>query len=342
MISLGLMARLVLALKPSARLILVGDRNQLSSVEPGHVMGDICGSMSEPRYSPRTCGIVRAVTGFELPQGSPTGVADSLVELTHAHRFRPDSGIRYLAEAVRAGDGEACAAFVGSGGSPDVLVRPFEGPEGFDRDLERSVLDGYAPYLEDGLDAGERFARFGLFRVLCALREGRHGVAGVNALAEKVLKARGLVRPHGPHYHGRPVLVTANDYTLGLFNGDIGMVLRDGDGELKCFFPAQGGGLRRISVSRLPEHETAYAMTVHKSQGSEFSRVVLVLPTREMPVLTRELVYTGVTRARDVLELMAAPEVFSAAVRKRTERVSGLGDLLAEVEKINEREDAAR
>jgi exodeoxyribonuclease V alpha subunit len=123
--------------------------------------------------------------------------------------------------------------------------------------------------------------------------------------------------------------VTANDYGVRLFNGDIGFVLRDEeDGELRAFFPAPAGGVRKISLARLPDHETAFAMTVHKSQGSEFTRVALLLPPRDSPVLTRELVYTGITRAGRFLHLWTTPEILRAAVRRRTQRVSGLGDLL--------------
>jgi exodeoxyribonuclease V alpha subunit len=208
----------------------------------------------------------------------------------------------------------------------DVAVRDPGDAEAFAKALEEAVSAGYAPYLAAG-EPAERFRLFGGFRVLCAVREGPFGVTGLNRLIEKILAKKGLVSPSGLHYHGRPVLVTANDYTTNLFNGDIGMVLRDDDGELRCFFPGQS--VRKISVTRLPEHETAYAMTVHKSQGSEFDRVLLLLPPKDSPVLTRELVYTGVTRAMTSLELWTTPEIFSLAAGRRTERTSGLSDLLA-------------
>ncbi len=328
MVSLALMSRLVGALKPGSRLVLVGDRNQLASVEPGHVMGDICGEAAAPRYSPGTCALVRRVAGYELPRGRPRGMQDCLVELKTAYRFGPDSGIRALAEAVKSGDAEACRELFSSGGMTDVLVRDHGKTASFPRALEPVALEGYAPFLEE-TDAAARLMLFGGFRVLCALREGPYGVSGLNRQIEKALAAKGLIRPSGLHYHGRPVLVTANDYAMNLFNGDIGLVLRGGDGELGCFFPGPGAALRKVSVARLPEHETAYAMTVHKSQGSEFSKVALVLPPGDSPVLTRELLYTGITRAREHLELWTSPGVVAAAVARRTERASGLGDLLA-------------
>ncbi len=328
MVSLALMSRLVGALKPGSRLVLVGDRNQLASVEPGHVMGDICGETAAPRYSPGTCALVRRVAGYELPGGRPRGMQDCLVELKTAYRFGPDSGIRALWEAVKNGDPGACRELFSSGGMTDVLVSDHGKIASFSRALEPVVLEGYAPFLEE-TDAAVRLTLFGGFRVLCALREGPYGVSGLNRLIEKALAASGLIRPSGLHYHGRPVLVTANDYAMNLFNGDIGLVLRDENGELGCFFPGPGAALRKVSVARLPEHETAYAMTVHKSQGSEFSKVALVLPPGDSPVLTRELLYTGITRAREHLDLWASPGVIASAVARRTERISGLGDLLA-------------
>lgn len=328
MASLDLMHRLVTALKPGARLILVGDRNQLASVEPGHVLGDICGSAPSRCYSTRTCSFIRQAAGYELPEGMAGPVDDCLVELKDNYRFGGESGIRQLSEAVRRGDENACADMVESGGFDDIDAGEASTRGQVHELLEKTVVSGYSPCLKAG-ETGERFALFSGFRVLCALREGPFGVAAVNRTIERILSERDLIRPGGRHYHGRPVLVTANDYGVRLFNGDIGFVLRDEeDGELRAFFPAPAGGVRKISLARLPDHETAFAMTVHKSQGSEFTRVALLLPPRDSPVLTRELVYTGITRAGRFLHFWTTPEILRAAVRRRTQRVSGLGDLL--------------
>lgn len=328
MTSLSLMARLVQALKPGARLILVGDRDQLSSVEPGHVLGDICDIGSGPCYSRETCGLIREATGYELANGSPEGVQDCLVELRHTHRFGSESGIRQISEAVRAGDPDVCVQRILKGGFSDVCMQEISSPHLLPGHLEQAALEGYGPCLRaTGIE--ERFDLFAGFRVLCALREGPFGVEAINRLIEEILSRKGFIRAGSLHYHGRPVLVTSNDYTVRLFNGDIGFILRDDlDGELRAFFPGPDGTVRRISLVRLPEHETAFAMTVHKSQGSEFSRVVLVLPPRQSPVLTRELVYTGITRASRRLDIWAGPEIFAFAAHRRTERMSGLNDLL--------------
>ncbi len=332
MTPLSLIARLVRALKPGTRLILVGDRNQLASVEPGHVLGDICDTGSGGEYSEKTCSLVREALGYELTPAKTHGVTDCIVELKDTYRFSEDSGIKRLGEAVRAGDGDRCLDMVRNSGFSDVFVRDVRGEGSLSPHLSPSVIEGYYPYLQSS-SPDERFTRFGRFRVLCGLREGPFGVVTVNRLIEKILNEKGLIRPDRQYYHGRPVLITANDYALRLFNGDIGIILRDDEeGDLKCFFQGPGGQMRRISCLRLPAHETAYAMTVHKSQGSEFDKVVLLLPQKDSPVLTRELIYTGITRARERLDLWTTPEVFSAAVQRRTERTSGLYDLLMEQE----------
>ena len=176
----------------------------------------------------------------------------------------------------------------------------------------------------------EALAALARFRILCALRDGPFGVAGLNQLTEEILEEAGLIKPLGTWYAHRPIMITRNDYNLKLFNGDIGVILPDGaSGEPRAFFPGPDNDVRKFLPLRLPEHETAYALTVHKSQGSEFDRVLLVLPDRESPVLSRELLYTGITRARKSVELWFEEKVFRAALSRRVSRTSGLRDALA-------------
>jgi exodeoxyribonuclease V alpha subunit len=168
------------------------------------------------------------------------------------------------------------------------------------------------------------------FRVLCALREGPFGVAGLNQMLEEILEEAGLMNCQSPWYSHRPIMITRNDYNLKLFNGDNGVILHDGvGGEPRACFTGPDNSLRQFLPIRLPQHETAYAMTVHKSQGSEFDRVLLVLPDRQSPVLTRELLYTGITRARKGVELWFEEQVFRGAISQRVRRTSGLCDSLA-------------
>ncbi|UCE73508.1 MAG: ATP-binding domain-containing protein, partial [Methanomassiliicoccales archaeon] len=185
-------------------------------------------------------------------------------------------------------------------------------------------------------DPEEAFRLFNRFRILCAVRQGPFGVHEINALVEKELQRVGLIQSRNHQYQrqslykGQPIIITRNDYQVDLFNGDIGITLPDPgvQGELRTYFPTSDGGLRKIPSRRLPEHETAYAMTVHKSQGSEFDRVLLLLPDQDMEILTRELIYTGITRAREYMEVWGREEVFLKASRRRIHRQSGLQDAL--------------
>jgi exodeoxyribonuclease V alpha subunit len=167
------------------------------------------------------------------------------------------------------------------------------------------------------------------FRILTALRQSPFGAENLNRLVEELLHERGVISGTGPWYPGRPVLVTENDYSLRLFNGDIGIILPEpASGQPRAFFGGADGQLRAVLPARLPRHETVFAMTVHKSQGSEFEQVLLVLPDRESPVLTRELVYTGITRASKGVEVWMSEPVFRAAVARRAQRASGLREAL--------------
>ena len=172
------------------------------------------------------------------------------------------------------------------------------------------------------------------FKILCALNHGPHGVSGINQLAAQVLtrnRVKGYKAGTSPWYHGRPVLIRKNDYPLGLFNGDMGIVLQDPDrkNSLAAYFKRNNKEVCNIAPYRLPEHETAYAMTIHKSQGSEFDDVLMVLPQKDTPVLTRELFYTGITRARRNISILSSESAIKLAVSRRIERTSGLRDRLS-------------
>jgi exodeoxyribonuclease V alpha subunit len=195
--------------------------------------------------------------------------------------------------------------------------------------LRAAIEDGFAPYLQ-ATDPGARLQAFEAFRVLCALRRGPFGVETVNRQIEDLLSSRDLLRADESAYVGRPILVTRNDYQLGLFNGDVGLILDDDEhpGGVVAGFLASDGRLRRLAPSRLPPHETVFAMSVHKSQGSEFDEVALVLPEHSSPVVSRELLYTAVTRARRKVAIHATPEVLAQAIGRRIERASGLREAL--------------
>ncbi|NTU90314.1 MAG: exodeoxyribonuclease V subunit alpha [Chlorobiaceae bacterium] len=307
MIDLSLMSALLTALPGNSRLILLGDRHQLSSVEAGAVLGDICKAGETPGA---------------LNEGSVT-------ILERNFRFREGSGIAELSNAVNSGNPTETMQLLNDEARPAIRWRQIPEKSELRPALATSIIDGYRAYLEAGTPA-EALSRFDRFRVLCALREGPWGVTGLNRTVESLLAAAGLIEPTGDNWRGRPVLVTENDYMHKLFNGDIGIILPDGSPEniLRAFFPMPDGSIRTLPSELLPEHETAFAMTVHKSQGSEFDHVLMLLPPTDSPVLTRELVYTGITRARVSIEILGNEPVFSKAVQRRTERRSGLQDAL--------------
>ncbi|MBL0451316.1 exodeoxyribonuclease V subunit alpha [Aeromonas caviae] len=330
MVDLPMMARLLDALPRHARLILLGDKDQLASVEAGAVLGDIC-SFIEQGISPAQAHWLSRQTGYRL-QGTPSGasVRDSLCLLSKSWRFDQHSGIGQLARACNSGDGAAVEAVWGAGFG-DISLHPWAG-EAYNALIAEGVA-GYGSYLKAaraGEDPAAVFKAFNGFQILCALRDGPFGVTGLNERLELALAKAGLIQRDGDWYAGRPVMVVRNDHGVGLYNGDMGLCLPDDTGRLKVWFEQPDGTLRALLPSRLPPHETVYAMTIHKSQGSEFAHTVLVLPDSPSPLLTRELVYTGITRAKVRLDLYGDRALLAQAVRKKTERYSGLAERLGE------------
>ncbi|HPT51345.1 MAG TPA: exodeoxyribonuclease V subunit alpha [Accumulibacter sp.] len=359
MIDLEMMAAVLAALPTAARLVLLGDQDQLASVEAGAVLGELSARARQGHYTPATADWLAAATGERLPPPliDPAGrpLDQAVAMLRHGHRFAADSGIGQLAEAVNAGDAAGANA-LWSRGHADLALLSL-GREG-ESGLERLLVDGgpaavparggYRHYLEclrderpthaAGAAAFDDWARavlraHGQFQVLCALRRGPWGVEGLNARIAHLLRAAGLIPANDGWYPGRPVLVTRNDYQLGLMNGDIGITLAlpaaSGEGWLpRVAFPAgdAGQGIKWVLPSRLQSVETAYALTVHKAQGSEFSHAALILPETLGPLLTRELLYTGITRARAFLTVAmpGPPRLFDDAIRRRVLRASGL------------------
>jgi exodeoxyribonuclease V alpha subunit len=335
MVDLALMSKLFEAVPPESRLILAGDMDQLASVEAGSVLGDICDRGRSHPFSQATCRLIEEITGHRPACGNGDaangGMQDSIVVLRESFRFDSGSTIDHLRRAVNDGRWEDCERLLLDAEQPSAAWRagaPVE-PE-----LGARIVAGYRGFLEPG-DPRRALAAFRDFQVLCALKVGPFGAAAINRLAERVLHADGILRMDrrrdGPWYPGRPVLVTRNDYQLGLFNGDTGIAMFDpGEpgGRLWVYFEGPRGELRRFLPHRLPPHETAFAMTVHKSQGSEFNEVLFVLPDRDYPLLSRELIYTALTRARSAVTVWGPKAVLAAGVRRRIQRTSGLREAL--------------
>jgi exodeoxyribonuclease V alpha subunit len=335
MVHLEMMASLLDALPPSATLILLGDKDQLASVEAGAVLGDLCHDAQAGNYSGETLEYARAASGEEIPadfEGSGGPLAQQTVMLRHSRRFGGPIG--QLALAVNAGDVAR---------AEEVLRAGHEAVSWIDHAQQGQVLQlavaGYRPYLEllaQGPDGAHEdwvravLRRFEAFRILCAVREGEWGVEGLNAAIEQRLEHDKLLRRGGEWYVGRPVMVTRNDYGTRVFNGDIGLTLSDParPGSLRVYF-LEGETVRSVLATRLRHVETAFAMTVHKSQGSEFRHTVLVLPQDRGGILARELVYTGITRASEQFTLVSpTAAVLGEAIVRRTHRASGLRGML--------------
>jgi len=334
MVDLALMSKLVQALRPGVKLILLGDKDQLASVEAGAVLGDLCDRGRTHGFSAAFAKRVEQGTGYRIVgegEGrSRPGIRDAVVELRTSYRFGSLSGIYALSRAVNEGKVDETVAILRGGGFPDIGWKDDTGHENWIGALEDAVRKGLGNSfaVREPLDVLRSFERF---RILCALREGPYGANAVNRAIERMLRVEGLIRPDREGvYAGRPILITRNDYGLGLFNGDMGIIMPDPDsaGGLRAFFQGPEDRLRRFHPLMLPDHETVFAMTVHKSQGSEFDRVILVLPDRDSPLLTRELIYTGITRARKHIGLWGPEKVIRKAVSRCIERVSGLREAL--------------
>lgn len=259
----------------------------------------------------------------------PPGMGDCIVELKKNFRFGPRSGVGRLSGAVNRGEGKAALSLLKSERFSDIRWKALPPPTTLASMLTERVIQGYEAYLQ-APDISEKLRLFDTFRILCVIRNGPYGVLALNRSVERVLGEKGWIRPEKHWYPGRPILIVRNDYNLGLFNGDVGIILSDPDAgdDPRAFFASDAGAVRRFLPATLPEHETVYAMTVHKSQGSEFDRAVLILPDRPSPVLTRELLYTGVTRVKKAVEIWGREPVFLEGTARRTRRASGLREAL--------------
>ncbi|ENT8516557.1 exodeoxyribonuclease V subunit alpha [Raoultella ornithinolytica] len=333
MIDLPMMARLIDALPEHGRVIFLGDRDQLASVEAGAVLGDICAWVNAGYTAGRAAQLER-LTGHPVPAGESDvagALRDSLCLLQKSYRFGSHSGIGSLARAVNNGDRHGVRATLGQA-FEDIVLHPLSTTEEYEVMLKQSQ-EGYGRYLQllrERAEPEALIAAFGEFQLLCALRDGPYGVSGVNEQLEQMLnRRRAIALPrHSRWYEGRPVMISRNDSALGLFNGDIGIALERGEG-LRVWFPMPDGSIKSVQPSRLPEHDTAWAMTVHKSQGSEFDHAALILPAKIVPLVTRELVYTAITRAKQRLSIYADEQVLTQSIVARTERRSGLADIFA-------------
>ncbi len=362
MVDVGLMCRLFEAVPADAQIILMGDRDQLASVEAGGILGDLCGDLASETLNVdgnRRQGLASR-TGLDLAlaksaiakKTEPTPLQQSIVAFTFSHRFSSESQLGQLAAAIRAGDADAAVALLAeseSNSGPIEWLRSRDFNVTLDEIVRRSAVS-YSGYLEllkqhpgGSVDV---LAELNRQRVLCAHRDGLAGESTLNRRITERLAAIGLIRPVRQHYPGRPVMVTRNDYRLNLFNGDVGVVVRGsatgGRSGSEVLFEDSTAedGLRRVPDSLVPDAQDCFAMTIHKSQGSEFHQVLLVLPPMDSPVLSRELLYTAVTRVKDEFDaatgeshpgrlcLAASESVLRATIARQIRRTSGIRDAI--------------
>lgn len=349
MIDLTLMEKLMNALKPTTKLVLLGDKDQLASVEVGSMMGDL-GSFLAQGYSPAHCDYLQAVTGeaVEAKQANVLPICDSLCHLTESRRFGEHSGIGKLARAVNAQQGVGSWQILNESLTDLALIAYpeqalFADERKWQQHCVAMVVDKavelYRTYLDlvkkrvkspEQVEIQAIFEAFQQVRLLSALRVGELGVERLNQIIAEALKKERLIHFHQTreNYFGKPILITENSPQLDIFSGDIGIILPDEQGESRVYFNQGEATFRSISLNRLPEYEVAYVMTVHKSQGSEFDHTLLILPLKSNPILTKELIYTAITRAKTQFTLFGNEAIWKQSVRTEIERQSGLREQL--------------
>ena len=347
MVSLPMFAKLFSALKADCRVILLGDKDQLAAVESGNVLGDITDAESINQFSTEFQEAYASVSHASKGAASlpvtlqPSALDNAVVKLEKSYRFTADSGIGQLSALVNEARANDAVSFLQdkkiSGlnqAFEDIHLSALPDRMALQSTLKTIVtkgadgLSGYQAYLKavKANDPKTMLAAFNKFKILCATHSGIYGVEQVNEVVE------GLLFPgkKAVNYVGKAVMITSNDYNLKLFNGDVGIMAMDENEKLMVYFPGEGNSLRALAPIILPESKLAFAITIHKSQGSEFTEVLLLMPDRHTKLLTKELVYTGITRAKERISIWSKPEVFKQAILTQVKRTTGLTAALSQ------------
>jgi exodeoxyribonuclease V alpha subunit len=332
MVSLALMAKLLAALKPDACLVLVGDENQLPPIDAGNVLGDLCRAAAINGFSEHFRNDYLQLSGETLAEknfSSDGALEDTVIQLRTNYRSGEMTTLNNLSQAVNDGDADRAIELLRQS-TVALAWQPLPPAKMLKAALRDAVIAHYGNVLKSAAPAAA-LTRLGKFRILCAVREGPYGTDAINRLAGEILADAGLIavdKLRSGSYAGNPLMVTANNYSLKLFNGDTGVIWPADGFYAPVYFPDETGGIRAVARERLPEHESAFALTVHKSQGSEFDHVLLVLPDKVSPILTRQLFYTGLTRARQSVHILAPEASLREAIATPLQRRSGLTDAL--------------
>ncbi len=335
MVSLPLFSKLFAALNENCRVILLGDKDQLAAVENGNVLGDITEAEQINQFSPQFVdGFSKIANCSKHPENlpvseNPAALEDSVVQLEFSYRFNQNSGIGELSRLVNCQD-LSCIELMktkGEGTFSDIELKELPEVELLNDSIRQFINEadkrcGFLNYRR-AVKAGDPLHALKLFdkaRVLCAVNSGVYGVENVNKIIEDAL----FIGKLDKFYIGRPIIVLKNDHNLKIYNGDVGIIMKDGNGVMKAFFPDGDSEVKAISPASLPEHATAFAMTIHKSQGSEFNDVLMILPDKFSPVLTKEIVYTGITRAKSNIEIWSSERILKQTIQNPIKRTSGL------------------
>lgn len=325
MIDVSLMAKLIDACKEQTAIILLGDMYQLSSVEAGSVLADICIAGINSGITTDTEEKVRQITNEQINSNNNSQkLPDAVVSLQHSYRFSSDSGIGQLAEAVNNGNIMQVKQLLEQSKYNDICYNVLAEEHALIAALDISPFTK-AVAASDPQTALKQIFSCG---ILCSHKEGIYGVENINRRIEERLQTKGVIHKDEMEYHGRPIMITSNSYRSGLFNGDIGIIWHDKDCGFKAWFLDQQGQPISFYPRQLPKHTTVYAMTIHKSQGSEFDFVEMILPEVSSDLLTREIVYTGITRAKKKITIHADKRVLFESINRKITRKSGLADII--------------
>lgn len=323
MVDIPLLAKLLLAVEVNTKIILVGDRNQLSSVEAGSFLGDVTDiediqQKIQFNYKKLVDNSLKELT-----------FRDCIVELSKVHRT-DNEVINQLSQYVKNGNSTDTIKLAEQHNIIENISSHLKGNNA----LLTNIYSHYSKYFSaiknsaTNAEIDKIFAIFNDFKVLCALRNGVLGADNLNTEFEKVHFKYYNISGNPKWYQGKAIMITTNDYKLKLYNGDIGIALTDENNELRVYFQNSDGTIRKLNTALIPAYESAYFITIHKSQGSEYNNIFMILSSEDNPVITRELIYTGITRAKKEIKIITAKNVFEKSIVKKIVRTSGLQDQL--------------
>lgn len=336
MIDVALFAKLLDAVGDHTKVIFLGDKDQLASVEAGSLFGDICKVLGQLNlFDEERRSLINSFVddpADHIPaqmggQDESHPLFQHIIELRYSHRFNSEEGIGKMSRAVIENNAGAIKDFYTTKPDPRIIT-----DISHSQDVFEDFATGYKAYIREP-DISLALDKLNAQRILCAIREGENGLYATNRRVESFLASRKLIKTSMEFYENRPIIITSNNYALGLYNGDIGIIRPDQNGVLKAWFKDSEGGLLGVLPGLIGNTETVYAMTIHKSQGSEFSKVMLILPEGNISLLTRELLYTGITRAREQVVISGSLEVVLTAAEAKVQRASGISG------RFNRRED---